>query len=184
MKNSWKEWHIFFGSEFWITVNVSQHGKVSDYDLNCKKSPNDQVDMQAWRALTKLADVDELSACNGLERLRIETGRSSDLCVGDVIKTFCDESTLPAKKKWSEQYCRALETSYPPRNLNLVGWVCDSICGSWIHWPQSLIWSLAYRSIDQCWKIDMVCHQIMFISSALSSFEQLPWPIIILLYLW
>lgn len=86
--------------------------------------------MQAWRALTKLADVDELSACNGLERLRIETGRSSDLCVGDVIKTFCDESTLPAKKKWSEQYCRALETSYPPRNLNLVGWACDSICGS------------------------------------------------------
>ena len=52
-----------------------------------------QVDGKAWRALMKLAYVDEPLAEKGLQRVHAENGKSSSLTVNDVIKTFCDEST-------------------------------------------------------------------------------------------
>lgn len=68
-----------------------------------------EVDGKAWRALMKLAYVDEPLAEKGLQRVHAENGKSSSLTVNDVIKTFCDESMQHPSwtfEKVVENYCK------------------------------------------------------------------------------
>ena len=44
----------------------------------------------------------------GFQRLRMESGKDTDVTPGDVVKTFCDESTLEQARQRTQKSLRFL----------------------------------------------------------------------------
>ncbi|CAJ1346342.1 unnamed protein product [Effrenium voratum] len=73
------------------------------------------VDKKSWNALMRQAYIEGAVADLGFQRLRMESGKDTDVTPGDVVKTFCDESMQHPSwtfEKVAENYCKT-----PPDSL-------------------------------------------------------------------
>ncbi|CAK8991717.1 unnamed protein product [Durusdinium trenchii] len=103
-------WAVFMQTEVLEVLLLAPFAETQDrVEEWASQMDGQEVDGKAWRALMKLAYVDEPLAEKGLQRVHAENGKSSSLTVNDVIKTFCDESMQHPSwtfEKVVENYCK------------------------------------------------------------------------------
>ncbi|CAJ1410728.1 unnamed protein product [Effrenium voratum] len=108
-------WAVFMQTEVLEVILLAPFAETQDRVEEWASMCPQYVDKKSWNALMRQAYIEGAVADLGFQRLRMESGKDTDVTPGDVVKTFCDESMQHPSwtfEKVAENYCKT-----PPDSL-------------------------------------------------------------------